>query len=310
MRHMICKLRFHTAVRFGSDEGGSSLTGVSMTFRADTLFSALYQAFLEQNRAEDFLRAVRDGCLVFSDAMPWRQNRFFLPKPIGLFARPGDAREEDPSRRKLLKKIAYIPSDLLRDYLSGRADLIKLHELNQFGSAFEETRVNTRDGDQPLPYRVGGFRFAEDCGLYLIVSGDGEGLSLFEQGMTALAAGGIGGKTSSGWGKFSFEMGEASDAWRSALDDDSAPRQMLLSTALPADDELSAALEDAFYMLVRRGGFASSQEINPMKKQTVYLLSAGSTFRRRFAGTVLDVGVGMPHPVWRYARGLFMGVSA
>ena len=85
---------------------------------------------------------------------------------------------------------------------------------------------------------------------------------------------------------------------------------MLLSTALPAEDELSSTLEDAFYMVVRRGGYISSEQSHPVKKQTVYFLNAGSTFRRRFTGTILDVGMDMPHPVWRYARAMFMGVNA
>ena len=71
-----------------------------------------------------------------------------------------------------------------------------------------------------------------------------------------------------------------------------------------------AALDGAYYTVARRGGFTNSEQIAPLKKRTVHLLGAGSTFRRRFAGTVLDLGVGMPHPVWRYARGMFMGVNA
>jgi CRISPR-associated protein Csm4 len=78
--------------------------------------------------------------------------------------------------------------------MDGQSNLLELHRLNHFGSAFEQTRVNLRDGDQPLPYRVGGFRFDKDCGLYLIVSGSEAALTLFERGMTSLSAGGIGGK--------------------------------------------------------------------------------------------------------------------
>lgn len=59
-----------------------------------------------------------------------------------------------------------------------------------------------------------------------------------------------------------------------------------------------------------RGGFATSERVNPLKKQTVYLLGAGSTFTHRFQGCLLDVGIGMPHPVWRYAKAMFMGVMA
>ena len=310
MRQAIFKLRFLTAVRFGSDAGGGSLTGADPTFHADTLFSALYRALLPAGGSEALLDAVRCGELCFSDAFPWRGGTYFLPRPVGIFARPENADAEDPSRRKLLKKIAFLPVEALADFLAGRADLEALHASGRFGSGFEETRVNRRDGDQPLPYRVGGFRFADDCGLYVIVSGTDEALDLFERGLTALSADGIGGKTSSGWGKFRLERLDPPPELERALADEGAPRQMLLSAALPGEDELSAALEGAYYTVVRRGGFAFSEQSQPLKKRTVYLLGAGSTFTHRFAGTVLDVRAGQPHPVWRCARGLFMGVNA
>lgn len=310
MRHAICKLDFSTAARFGSDAGGSSLTGARMTFRADTLFSALFRALMPMGEAEALLDAVRGGELVFSDALPRRGEALFVPRPVGIFTKPDSPTAEDPSQRKLLKKIEYIPVDALPEYLAGRADLPKLHDMNRFGAPFEVTRVNTRDADDPLPYRVGGFRFGEDCGLYLIVSGDEHALALFERGMAVLSTDGLGGKTSSGWGKFSVALEPAPAAWVNALDDADAPRQMLLSTALPAEDELSEALDGAYYTVARRGGFAFSEQANPLKKRTVWLLSAGSTFARRFRGSLLDVGIGMPHPVWRYAKAMFMGVNA
>lgn len=310
MRHAICKLTFTTATRFGSDAGGSSLTGTAMTFRADVLFSALFAALLKQGEAEALLHSVNRGELAFSDALPWRDDRLFLPRPVGIFSRPDNPAAEDPSQRKLLKKIAFVPSDALADFMAGSAKLAELHALNRFGQPFEVTRVNRRDDDQPLPYRVGGFRFDPNCGLYVVVSGADAALERFERGMLCLSADGIGGKTSSGWGKFTFETRHAPERLNRALDDVSAPRQMLLSTALPADDELEDALDGAYYTVARRGGFTSSEQNAPLKKRTVHLLGAGSTFRRRFAGTVLDVGVGMPHPVWRYARGMFMGVNA
>ena len=309
MRHAICKLSFHTAVHFGSDDGGSSLTGARPTFHADVLFSALFRALQARGSAETLLHAVQSGELSFSDAFPWSGPRFFLPRPVGLFARHAHSADEDPSQRKLLKRITYVPADLLEDFLQGRADLQMLHSLNRFGRAFEETRVNRRDGDQPLPYQVSGFRFAEDAGLYLIVSGTEPSMEQFETGMAVLAAEGIGGKISSGWGKFDFEMAQISDRWAKALENDAAPCQMLLSAALPSEEELSAALDDAYYTVLRRGGFAFSEQSRPLKKRTTYLLGAGSTFPRRFEGTVLEVGVGMPHPVWRYARAMFMGVE-
>ena len=95
MRHVICKLKFDTAVRFGSDAGGSSLVGAGMTFRADVLFSALFQALLPLGESAELLQAVNGGALAFSDALPFHGESLFLPKPVGIFTRPADPNAED-----------------------------------------------------------------------------------------------------------------------------------------------------------------------------------------------------------------------
>ena len=308
MRHVICRLTFHTAVRFGSDNGGI-MTSTRLTFRTDVLFSALFRALLLQGKSEELLHAVQSSELFFSDAFPWHGDRFFLPRPVGIVAKQNHPAAVDPSQRKLLKKITFIPTNLLKDYLHGQADLQVLYDLNHFGKRFEETRVNMRDNDQPLPYQVSGFRFAKETGLYLVISATDSALALFETAMRALSAEGIGGKVSSGWGKFAFEMIPAAEKWVDALNNEHASCQMLLSTALPSEEEMAAALDGAYYTVVRRGGFAFSEQNRPLKKQTSYLLGSGSTFQCRFGGILLDVGIGMPHPVWRYARAMFMGVE-
>ena len=45
-----------------------------------------------------------------------------------------------------------------------------------------------------------------------------------------------------------------------------------------------------------------------MRKRTVWLMGPGATFDRRFAGQLMNVGENLPHPVWRYAYGMFLGV--
>lgn len=299
------KLRFRTAVRFGSDGGGSMLTGVRFAFHADTLFSALFAACMATGESEALLGAVDENKLWFSDAFPYCNDTLFLPKPIGLWG--GETRNADPSARKLFKRIEYVPFDELSAYLRGEADAERLDV--RFGHAFEVTRVNVRDHEQPLPYQVGGYRFDDGCGLYLITRFGGEAeQALFERGLACLSTVGVGGKVSGGWGKFSWQMCELPETLQAALSDEDAPCQMLLSAALPEDAAMDTALREGYTLLVRRGGFTSSSQAPPTKKRTVYLLAAGSTFPRRFIGRMLDVGQRMPHPVWRYAKAGFMGV--
>lgn len=46
-----------------------------------------------------------------------------------------------------------------------------------------------------------------------------------------------------------------------------------------------------------------------IKKQTQYFLTAGSVLQRTYQGKLYDVGIGVPHPVYRYSKPLFMGVT-
>lgn len=86
---------------------------------------------------------------------------------------------------------------------------------------------------------------------------------------------------------------------------------LLLSTALPKEDELSEALDGASYKLIKRSGFVASTEYAPesRKKRDLYVCSAGSCFQHCFKGDIYDVSDGGNHSVYRYAKPLFMGVG-
>lgn len=303
MLRKIYKLYFTTPVHFGTESGGDKLSSAAMTFRADTLFSALYL----QGNGDELLNAVNCGRLWFSDAFPFSGEQLYLPKPMGI--RNAANTLDDPSVRKLYKKLSYVPLSQLSAFMKGESSPERLQA--SFGTVFESVRVNRRDYDLPLPYQVAGFRFGDDCGLYLIVAAEDEGVSaLFESRLRSLSAEGIGGKTSSGWGKFVFESLPVPRELEEGLLNDQAPCQLLLSTALPAEEETEQALRTGNWLLVRRGGFSFSLSENAHKKRTLYLLGSGSTFAARFRGQVVDVARSMPHPVWRCAMAGFMGVDA
>lgn len=90
-----------------------------------------------------------------------------------------------------------------------------------------------------------------------------------------LGATGIGGKVSSGYGKFHIvdkiylnEPFDDQTEWMyHALSAEHAP-YLLLSTSLPQTDELDNALEGASFQLVRRSGFMASDRVEtPLKKK-------------------------------------------
>ena len=78
-----------------------------------------------------------------------------------------------------------------------------------------------------------------------------------------------------------------------------------------SEEELEQALEGATYQLVRRGGFVASDTYaeTPQKKKTQYFFRSGSVFGHRFTGDLYSVGGFGEHPVYRYAKPMFLGVD-
>lgn len=325
MKYCAYKLQFSTPVHFGGSSA-LSLESAQMCFCADTLFSALcHVAQLREGNAavERLCRAVSEGALVFSDSMPWRMQEdrdvFYVPRPI---LSPTKRMELAPENRKLMKKLRYLPIDIMDAYLHALTggEFTDFSNYSQnFGFVEEVVRAHVPEQGDTAPYFVGTFHFNCDCGLYFLLGSEGSELQEeIHRLVTLLQYSGIGGKISSGYGKFKLvdvihleTSGEAYARWlQRTLTDCAAPVQMSLSVCLPTDDELEAALEGAEYQLMRRGGFvneplASEQQ---QKKCSQHVFQAGSTFHRRFQGQLSCVGSSTGHAVYRYNRPLWVGV--
>lgn len=307
MAAQMVKLTFQAPVHFGDGR----LSDGEYTCDAATLFSALFIEALKAGCADELLAAAKSGDLSISDAFPYIGKRLYVPKPMACVSeRAANSAESGDSRaRKANKALKYIPADKLGDFLGGSFDFVG--ELGRFnnGASFLRTKVNlTRStSDDAEPYHVGGYRFAPECGLFFLVNGAYDVRPLMEQ----LSYSGIGGKRSSGYGRFTFEVCE--DAPLRLVDGSSfGKRAMLLSSALPREDELTdSLLEGARYHLVRKGGFvqSTSHAPTPRKKRSLCLFASGSVFERCFEGDVFDVNATPgAHPVYRYARAMWMEV--
>jgi len=92
---------------------------------------------------------------------------------------------------------------------------------------------------------------------------------------------------------------------------DSSELSLLLSIASPRESELNdALLAGASYRLMRRSGFIQSDTYSNrlLKKKDFYSFAAGSIFMKTFDGDVFDVGADGAHPVYRYAKAMWIGV--
>lgn len=300
MKYSVYKLEFSTGVHFG--EG--MLNNSACSFQADTLFSALYIEALNIGKADVFLEAVKKGDLLLSDAFPYVGSEYLIPKPM-LYV---EGKEKGNSiEKKRYKKLKYLPVESLESYLSGES--LPKDEW-KIGALQRNVMAAVRQEGDTLPFYVGTYYFYEGNGLYVIAAfKEEEQRELLEELLEALTYAGIGGKKASGLGKFEVFPGKSADAliWHLQKKSD---MKILMSTALPREEELEQALDGSSYLLNKRSGFVASSEYAEelQRKSDLYAFAAGSCFKHEFSGDVYDVSRNGRHPVYRYAKALFMGV--
>lgn len=324
MDYCLLKLRFDRAVHFGSSDSSLSLSSTADHFCADTLFSALCHVARSLHGdagIERLCRWVECGELLLSDSMPWRtvsgQDVFYLPKPC--ISAEGK-RELPPQLRKRVKKQSWIPINDMGAFQSALAgETVYVPDDAAFGKTDGRTRAAIQDGEDTRPYQVETFCFFPDCGLYFLAGCEtkeqSDELKLLVQ---TLGLSGIGGKVSTGLGTFAVDrmisLRGAQDPQLNWLDKAlscSAPAHyLLLTTALPREDELSVVLEDTQYQLVRRGGYIQSDTFSatPQRKCTQYFLAAGAMLTQPFTGALYNTVKAGKHPVYRYAKPMLLGV--
>lgn len=303
MEYVVYKLEFTTSVHFGN--GMLSDTGV--TFCADTLFSALYIEAMKLGKESIFFSEVEHGNLLFTDAFPYIGDQYYLPKPM-LYVEPKE--RGNSSDKKKIKRMKYIPVEEVDNFLNGTMDLAA-SKMNELGYNSMQVMAAIRsEREDTLPYYVESYYFNEGNGLYIIAAYDNdEGRELLDELLESLSYTGIGGKRASGKGKFVVKIGKKAESLLRLLNRKSS-RHMLLSSALPKEDELEKTLDGASYLLQKRSGFIYSDTYaeEQRKKQDLFVFQAGSCFVNCFDGDIYDVGNGGGHSVYRYAKPIFMGV--
>lgn len=316
MTHCLFKLEFSTPVHFGAGDYAHSVESCRMNFAADTFFSALCNVAVKTGEIDRLVGLVNERKLSFTDAFPYKGDEYWLPRPM---LTPKTERSGDPSARKKMKKLAFIPASGYTKYIasiSGNGSFDPDDAVNDFGSFFVSTKAAIGQYEAE-PYSVEIFRFGENCGLWLAVRYETrEDERFIERLVKLLGLGGVGGKVSSGYGKFTLaevikpETAKGSAKSLLSLIGRKGGRYVTLTTACAKDDELDRVIDGAEYQLVRRGGYAYSERSERItKKRTGYLFASGSSFMAEFDGEMPDVGINMPHPVWRYGIPIFIGVD-
>ena len=285
--------------------GNGILNSSEITVRADTLFSALFIEALKSGKAEKLYNAVTTGSLRISDAFPYDHDEYYIPKPV-IRIEAGDT--GNSLEKKFYKGLKYLPVQKLSDYLSGKMDMED--RVKTFAGVSTRTMANVRREEDSLPYQVGVCSFEEGTGLYVLTKTENEDeMNLFDDLIRALSVVGIGGKRSAGLGKFSVNIREVEPAFLKCFDTEKGIK-MLLSVALPKEEEMTAAMDGASFNVIQRAGFVASEMYSyDQKKHTLYAFESGSCFNNTFEGDIYNVSRGSGHPVYRYARPFFMSIT-
>ena len=307
MKYHVYKLKFDTGVHFGK----KGLTDYDICFHADSMFSALCQEALkagEQGMLDQLLNLIKEEQLVISDTFPFKGSEFFIPKPF--IHVENQNKDGDSSVKKKFKKMKYIQIQYLETFMQGEYPVENALKEAQIGCCQVKTNVSIRGMEETEPYNIKYFMFHENCGLYLIVGYESkEAVNFIEELLTSLSYSGIGGKRYAGLGRFTLIKASIPPQFEKRLSKEGTC-YMTLSLSLPQNDELEKALDGASYQLLRRGGFVSSENYSDqyLRKKDLYVFGTGACFKNKFLGDIYDVSSGGKHPVYRYAKPLFLEV--
>ncbi len=309
MNYKIYKLSFNTPVHFGKNQ----LSDSEYSICADTVFSALCieAKCMGEDKLDKLVDLVRNSELIISDALPYIKDTILIPKPYVFIDKESD--EYSSVLKKAFKKLKYITVEDIDGFVNGAFDVLNAVDLSELGVEGVKVFASVRnEEEQTVPYEVGYYLFNDGCGLYIIVgfeSGETEQFinSIFDQ----LQHSGLGGKRSSGYGRFTYVTEELNAEVVSAIAGEGTS-YILLNTALPKENELEKVIAGARYSLSKRSGFIASStysDTNQRKKDLV-MFKAGSCFNNRFEGDVYDVSSSIgKHPVYRYGKPMFMRIN-
>lgn len=280
MEYWLYKLTFLTGLHVGEFGTDNPLEGSGCILHSDTLFSALCTEAVKIGCLDLLYEAVNQGDITFSDALPYQEEDYYLPRPL----------LPDLVVPYFDKGIDVIPLSRVKNYcLHGFGE--NQVDLPKFGILTTDYRMN---------YTISYVRFLPGCGLYIIVrTSSQDTLNLWEALLVAVGLTGIGGKKSSGLGTFEVVKCMCPSILERMLVDETSEQQMCLGVVYPKQADLKKILKNSSTALIRRSGFDSTVS---------YLFASGSCFQKRFDGEIIVSTLTKEHQTWRLAKSLFLGL--
>jgi len=330
MDYYVYPLRFVTPVHFGDTAQGGTLENLSLTFSSDSFFGACCNELAHNTEVlYTFIDNVMNGRIVMSSLFPYYIDgdnwQYYVPVPMirvetaDIVTRSYTETKLEAIKQKRLKKRAYMRASQVKHF----SDTVQYHidgAMPIFVERNVTTQVNMR-GTQSRPYYVGNYRFMPNAGLYIIIGFSDESQKIFFDALIeSIGYTGIGGKRSSGYGK--FELAD-DPTWLSEgfYEDDialydmiSAPQEsirMCMSTCVPQMVEDIQQLKQGQFKLKKRSGFVVAEgTTTQVKRKSYYALAEGSISQHSIEGAVIKIeSDALPYAVYRNGRGFWIGVD-
>lgn len=298
MEYRIYKLKFITPVRFPSINNKGVLYSSDLTAPASVLFSSLYITTLELNKIELKIY-LEESDFLLSDLLPYKHNNLYIPKPIMQHYVNKDV------DAKKIKQLQYIDLKSLNDYFNDPMKIIEQEEFNNFGYFSEEVKVSKIEPES-MPFSIEVFHFYEGYGLYFITNIPQHLENDFLITLKMLGLTGIGGKKTSGYGKFEVEKVEDLKIINELINKKGS-YYMTLSSFIPLKEELKEVSEGTYLLNIKNGfTYSFSTRNSSVKKENKLMIQKGSCFKEKLKGKIYKEE-GPSHLIYTYGKAVMIG---
>lgn len=301
----IAKLKFKGSIHIG--EAGLGLEETSPIIHSDTLYSAIFQAWLRL-----FNEPMAD--VLLTSAFPFVDSDYYFPRP--LLPIPDFTAELATQYGKAIKRLRFVDRDHFCKWISGKA--LDMETMLAKGATVAKTMHTVvrpkvaldRMTSSSNLYFVGEAVFAKrhEAGLFFLVDLNAEQWPKFQSALKFLGEEGIGGRRSQGYGAFEADFSESFVP----MEPENPNAFVTLSLFYPAcEDEVKDSL--IAYRLVERTGWLEGGKGNlGMRHKRILMMTEGSVFRKRVAGTLVDVAPESfkSHPVYRNGLAFTIGAKS
>lgn len=306
IKRVIIELEFENLVHFGTHSVGISLEKSSFTAGSNTIYSALVIEFIRlfgEGKLEDFIKNFKQNIRI-SNLLPYNKedetSTYYIPKPKKILTK----KNIDRDKEKEIKKIKYIPINEIENYLDCEYNENTIFAKEVLIDKNKTRRSNTNEENEL--YTVSGYKFYGGKGLYFILEyKEDKDIEVIKTLINSLQYTGIGGKKSTGYGRFTYSIIEK------VPEEFEKPKEnngVILLSNLLLTKKNANEISNGYYSIIKYNGYSNFRNNTNFRKKDTYLIEEGSCFEKEIEGEIIDVGYESA-PSYLYGLGIYITIK-